>query len=80
VVNTGLLKATTQGCSRLARLAEREFTAFFSAVVEMFGPENAKVSLEEWLQGLLVIRAFPSFRLSMHSLRTDLGLIADQLS
>jgi hypothetical protein len=30
-------------------LAERELSAFFAAVETLFGPEQAKLSAEEWL-------------------------------
>ena len=30
-------------------LAERELSAFISAVTELFGPEQAKLSTEDWL-------------------------------
>lgn len=31
-------------------LAERELSAFISAVTQMFGPEQARVSTEDWLE------------------------------
>jgi hypothetical protein len=31
------------------RLAERELSAFITAVAELFGPEQAKLSVEDWL-------------------------------
>ncbi len=30
-------------------IAERELSAFFSAVTQLFGPEEAKLSAEDWL-------------------------------
>jgi hypothetical protein len=30
-------------------MAEREFSAFFAAVETLFGPEQAKLSVEDWL-------------------------------
>ncbi len=31
------------------RMAERELSAFISAVTELFGPEQARLSTEDWL-------------------------------
>jgi hypothetical protein len=39
-------------CSDSMSLAERELAAFFGAVRELFGPELAKISAEEWLHEL----------------------------
>jgi len=33
-------------------MAEREFSAFFSAVTRLFGSEQAALSAEDWLQEL----------------------------
>jgi len=30
-------------------MAERELSAFISAVTQLFGPEEAKLSVEDWL-------------------------------
>ncbi len=35
--------------------AERELSAFISAVTELFGPEQARVSTEDWLDELTLI-------------------------
>ena len=40
---------TTQLCSSQMVSAEREFAAFTRAVTELFGPEEAKLSAEDWL-------------------------------
>lgn len=37
-------------CEAQARLAERELSAFVSAVTELFGPELARASAEDWLE------------------------------
>ena len=39
-------------CTDLATLAERELSAFFRAVTELFGSEQAQLSAEEWLREL----------------------------
>lgn len=36
-------------CSVLMSTAERELAAFTRAVTELFGPEEAKLSVEDWL-------------------------------
>lgn len=33
-----------------SHLEEREFSAFFGAVTELFGPEQARASAEDWLE------------------------------
>jgi plasmid stabilization system protein ParE len=40
--------------------AERELSAFFSAVAEMFGPEQAALAAKDWLQQLEVMTNLPS--------------------
>jgi len=39
-------------CADSVSLAERELAAFFGAVKELFGPELAELSAEEWLREL----------------------------
>ena len=34
------------------RLAEREFLAFITAVTDKFGPDQARLSAEDWLEEL----------------------------
>lgn len=34
-------------------MAERELSAFFNAVSQLFGPEQARLVAEDWLQGLI---------------------------
>jgi hypothetical protein len=47
-------------CARVATMAEHELAALFSAVTELFGPELAELSAEEWLQELLATDRLPS--------------------
>ena len=42
-------------CSDLMTKAEQELAAFFSAVTELFGSEQAKLSAEDWLRELMAI-------------------------
>jgi hypothetical protein len=39
--------------------AERELSAFFSAVGELFGPEEAALAANEWLQQLKAMKTLP---------------------
>jgi hypothetical protein len=42
-------------CGDLMTMAERELAAFFTAVTELFGSEQAEVSAEDWLHELMAI-------------------------
>jgi hypothetical protein len=48
------------GCSDLMTKAERELAAFFSAVKELFGPEQARLSAEDWLNELVGMNGLPA--------------------
>jgi hypothetical protein len=37
-------------CTDQMHMAERELAAFISAVTELFGPEQAKLSADDWLE------------------------------
>ena len=41
-------------------MAEREFSAFFSAVTQLFGSEQAALSAEDWLQELIETDGAPA--------------------
>jgi hypothetical protein len=41
-------------------MAEREFSAFFSAVTQLFGSEQAALSAEDWLDELIEIDGAPA--------------------
>ena len=43
---------THSDCTDLTAMAERELSAFFHAVREVFGPEQAELSAEDWLHEL----------------------------
>ena len=47
-------------CAELMIRAERELSAFFSAVAELFGPEQATLAAKDWLQRLEVMRDLPA--------------------
>jgi hypothetical protein len=41
-------------------LAERELSAFFTAVTELYGPEQAEASVEDWLRELMASNGLPT--------------------
>ena len=47
-------------CSDLVPIAERELSAFFHAVKDLFGSEQAARSAEDWLQELNEIDGLPA--------------------
>jgi hypothetical protein len=48
------------GCTDLMEMAERELSAFFNAVTELFGSEQVQLSAEDWLQELIKIDVLPT--------------------
>ena len=40
-------------CSDLTVMAERELSAFFNAITQLFGAEQAELSAEDWLQEVI---------------------------
>ena len=52
------------GLDGLIRMAERELGAFFAAVTELFGPEQARLSVEDWLEELQLLDTLPGLRKS----------------
>lgn len=48
------------GCADLMTMAEQELTAFFGAVTELFGSEQAELSAEDWLRELAAIDGLPA--------------------
>jgi hypothetical protein len=47
-------------CADLMTMAERELSAFFNAVAQLFGPEQAERSAEDWLRELIEIDGLPA--------------------
>ena len=47
-------------CAELIVGAERELSAFFSAVAELFGPEQATHAAKDWLQHLEAMTDLPA--------------------
>ncbi len=46
-------------CPDLMTMAERELSAFFTAVTQLFGAEQAELSAEDWLHALIEIEGLP---------------------
>ena len=53
-------KNPASGCAALVAMAEQELAAFFSAVTELFGSEQAERSAEDWLHEFEKLDAIPS--------------------
>lgn len=53
-------KNHTSGCTEEENTAERELTAFFKAVMNLFGPEQAELSANDWLNELTATEALPA--------------------
>jgi hypothetical protein len=51
---------SNSGCADLMSMAERELSAFFSAVTQLFGSEQAEISAEDWLQELMEVDVLPT--------------------
>lgn len=45
---------------RSKAMAERELAAFFTAVTELFGSEQAEASVEDWLRELIASNHLPA--------------------
>jgi hypothetical protein len=48
------------GCDDAMTTAEQELTAFFRAVVNLYGSELAELSAEDWLNELMTTEVLPS--------------------
>jgi hypothetical protein len=49
----------SDGCIDLLAMAEQELQAYFNAVRELFGSEQAQLSAEDWLDELEAAKALP---------------------
>jgi hypothetical protein len=52
-------KNSNHPCPDLMTMAERELSAFFNVVTQSFGPEQAKLSADDWLRELIEIDDLP---------------------
>jgi hypothetical protein len=48
------------GCADFVTPAKRELSAFFNAVTQLLGLEEAEISAEQWLQELIEIDGLPA--------------------
>jgi len=53
-------KNSNHPCADLMTMAERELSAFFKAVTQSFGSEQAELSAEDWLRELIEIDGLPA--------------------
>jgi hypothetical protein len=71
-------------CADFMTMAERELSAFFNAVVQLFGLEQAELSAEHWLQELTETEGLPTsareWRLITASVSTRLASQANASS
>jgi len=58
-------------CAELVVRAERELSAFFNAVAELFGPEQATLAAKDWLQQLEVMTVLPGSPREWRALSTE---------
>jgi alkylhydroperoxidase/carboxymuconolactone decarboxylase family protein YurZ len=56
----GPSKNSDHPCPDLTMMAERELSAFFNAVTQLFGSEQAALSAKDWLQELMVVEGLPA--------------------
>jgi hypothetical protein len=77
---------SNSGCADLMTMAERELSAFFSAITQLYGSEQAELSAEDWLHELIEIDGLPAstreWRLITAKVSTQLpaGVNASSLS
>ena len=50
----------TPACSEFMTMAERELSAFFNAVTQLFGSEQAELLAQDWLHELIEIDGLPT--------------------
>jgi hypothetical protein len=53
-------KNSNSPCDDLMTMAERELSAFFNAIAQLFGPEQAEISAKDWLRELIEIDGLPA--------------------
>jgi hypothetical protein len=59
---------TASDCRDFVLMAERELSAFFRAVTELFGSEQATMSAEDWLVELSESNGLPSSICEWHAI------------
>ena len=79
-------KNSNHPCADLMTMAERELSAFFNAITQLFGAEQAELSAEDWLHELIETEGLPTsareWRLitAKVSTRLAIGVNASSLS
>ena len=53
-------KNSNHPCPDFAMMAERELSAFFNAITQLFGSEQAELSAEDWLGELIETDSLPA--------------------
>jgi hypothetical protein len=53
-------KHSNDPCSDLTTMAERELSAFFNAITELFGSEQTDPSAKDWLREVIEIDGLPA--------------------
>ena len=53
-------KSHAPDCAGVAITAEQELNAFFKAVMNLYGPEMAELSADDWLDELMTTEFLPS--------------------
>jgi hypothetical protein len=54
------VKNSNPACADFITMAEQELSAFFNAVTDLFGSEQAEISAEDWLRELIEIDGLPA--------------------
>jgi hypothetical protein len=54
------LKNSNPPCPELTTMAERELSAFFNAITQLFGSEQAEFSADDWLRELIETEGLPT--------------------
>jgi hypothetical protein len=55
-----LSRTSNPRCADFMTMAERELSAFFNAVTQLFGSEQAELSVEDWLHELIDTDGLPT--------------------
>jgi hypothetical protein len=71
------LKNSNPPCADFMTMAERELSAFFNAITQLFGSEQAEISAEDWLQELIEIDGLPT---SIREWRTITAKVSTRLA
>jgi len=70
-------KTSNPRCADLITMAERELSAFFNAITQSFGSEQAELSAEDWLHELIEIDGLPT---SAHEWRLITAKVSTRLA